>query len=224
MKRFSAFLLIAALIFSYTACSVIQNPSVENLPEGSVDSVESTTRGVEPEEINQTGIAQQAYDLIDSAELLCKSGMQIISTAWHFGIWEAPECTTDVVMEHLSARTGFDVSFIEEHGGYTADELVSGDGNFANWEFCLTTAENCLSAAGVYSSVNESLDAAKDLIRKIPDDNADYRYLKDYYTKVATYVAYFEDVSGSYNDLTEAIAEYESNIQVAKEPLLFDFG
>lgn len=162
--------------------------------------------------------------MIEGAESLCKSGMRIISSAWHFGIWDAPECETSTVIEKLSAQIGFEVSFVEENGNYTADELINGDGNFGGWEFCLMTAENCLSASGTYTSVNEALDMARDLIREIPDDYANYQNLKDYYTKVAAYAAYFENVSGSYNDLIEAIDKYEKEIQEAKEPLLFDFG
>lgn len=242
MKRFSALLLATMLIWGCTACSnarnspigtsPIENPPTKASHETSsdnskveaenIDNTETTAEDTDPEEINER--AQRAYDLIESAESLCKSGMGIISSAWHLGIWDAPECETSTVIEKLSAQIGFEVSFIEENGNYTADELVNGDGNFGGWEFCLMTAENCLSASGTYTSVNDALDAARDLIREIPEDYANYQSLKDYYTKVAAYAAYFENVSGSYNDLTEAINKYEKDIQEAKEPLLFDFG
>lgn len=229
MRRFSAFLLTTALIFSCVACSVTPNPPMEDSREASNNNIEAATEDVQPEEIDEpeidnSEIAQLAYDLIENAESLCKSGMGIIAAAWHFGIWDAPKCETDAVIEKLSAQIGFDVPFIEENGGYTASELVNGDGNFDGWEFCLMTAENCLSAAGTYTSVNEALDTARELIREIPENDSNYQSLKDYYTKVAAYAAYFENVSGSYNDLTEAITEYEKNIQEVKESLLFDFG
>lgn len=223
MKRFYAFLLATIFIFC-TACSTIQNSSTDVPHEESSGDMGTVTENTESAEINEAKIAQQAYDLIENAESICKDGMGIISAAWHFGIWDAPECETDVVMERLAAQIGFEVSFIEENGGYTADELVNGNGNFDGWEFCLTTAENCLSVIGAYASVDEALNTARDLIRKIPDDYAGYQKLKDYYTKVAAYTAYFENVSGSYNDLIEAITKYEDDIQKAKEPLLFDFG
>lgn len=126
--------------------------------------------------------------------------------------------------ERLSARIGFEVSFTEENGGYTADELVNGDGTYDGWELCLMTAENCLSAVEVYDSVNETLDTARSMIRELPDDYTHYQSLRDYYTKVAAYASYFENISGSYNDLIEAITEYESDIQSVKEPLLFEVG
>lgn len=223
MKRFFVFLLILMLILGCVACSSDQNPPVGNSQGNEIKEIESPSN-MEPEKIDETEIAQQAYDLIDSAESLCKSGMGVISAAWYFGIWDAPECDTDSVIEYLSVQIGFDVSFIEENSDYTADELVNGDGNFDGWEFCLMTAENCLSAAGAYTSVNETLDAARDLIRELPDNYANRQYLKDYYAKVTAYASYFENVSGSYNDLTEVITEHENKIQTAKEPLLFDFG
>ena len=246
MKRFSAFLLTTVLIFSCAACSDTQNPPIEaSLIETShgtsndnseatadidikraetenIDNTENMAANIDPEDIYET--AQLSYDLIECAESLCKSGMGIISSAWHFGIWDAPECETSTVIEKLSAQIGFEVSFIEENGNYTADELINGDGNFGGWEFCLMTAENCLSASGTYTSVNEALDAARDLIREIPDDYENYQNLKEYYTKVAAYAAYFENVTGSYNDLIEAITEYEDDIKAAKEPLLFDLS
>lgn len=233
MKRFSAFLLTTVLIFNCTACSDTQNLPIEASHEASSDNSEAAANidntetaaenaDIDPEEINET--AQLAYDLIACAESLCKSGMEVISSAWHFGIWDAPDCESSTVIEKLSAQIGFEVSFIEENGNYTADELINGNGNFGGWEFCLMTAENCLSAAGTYTSVNEALDMARDLIREIPNDYANYQNLKNYYTKVAAYAAYFENVSGSYNDLIEAIDKYEKDIQTAKEPLLFDFG
>ena len=223
MKRFFVFLLILMLILGCVACSSDQNPPVGNSQGNEIKDIESPSN-MESEKIDEAEIAQQAYDLIDSAESLCKSGMGVISAAWYFGIWDAPECDTDSVIECLSVQIGFDVSFIEENSDYTADELVNGDGNFDGWEFCLMTAENCLSAAGAYTSVNETLDAARDLIRELPDNYANRQYLKDYYAKVTAYASYFENVSGSYNDLTEVITEHENKIQTAKEPLLFDFG
>lgn len=242
MKRFSTFWLATAIIFNCTACSDTQNLSkddslvedftIEAPHEAGSDNAETmaenisnnetTDENIVPKEFSET--AQLAYDLIESAESLCKSGMGIISSAWHFGIWDAPGCENSTVIEQLSAQIGFEVSFIEENGNYDADTLINGDGNFGGWEFCLMTAENCLSAAGTYTSVDYALDAARDLIREIPEDYANYQNLKNYYTKVAAYAAYFENVSGSYNDLIETINEYESNIQEAKEPLLFDFG
>lgn len=150
--------------------------------------------------------------------------MGIISEAWHFGIWDAPEYEPDTVIEQLSAKIGIAVLFIEENGGYTADELIYGDGIYDGWECCLMSAENCLSADEAHYCISEDLDIARELIRKLSDDYVHYQNLRDYYTKVATYASYFENISGSYNDLIEAIKEYESDIQSVKEPLLFDFG
>lgn len=223
MKRFCVFLLATIFIFC-TACSTAQNSSTDVPHEEGSGDTGIVKENTEPEVISEAEIAQQAYDLIENAESICKDGMGIISAAWYFGIWDAPECEADVVMERLAAQIGFEISFIEENGGYTADELVNGDGNFDGWEFCLTTAENCLSAIGTYASIDEALNTARDLIRKIPDDYADYQNLKDYYTTVAAYTAYFKNISGSYNDLIEAITKHEDDIQKAKEPLLFDFG
>lgn len=223
MKRSFVFLLTLVMFLSCVSCSSVKNPPERNFQGNEINNDKSPT-SMASEEMDETEIAQQAYNLINRAEFLCTSGMRVVSAAWHFGIWDAPECDTDSVMERLSAQIGFDLSFVVENAGYTADELINGDGNFDGWEFCLMSAENCLSAVGTYTSANETLDTAKDLIRKLSDDYANLQYLKDYYTKVAAYVSFFENVYGSYNDLVETITEHESKIQTAKEPLLFDFG
>lgn len=224
MKRLLVFVLTITLTFCFTACAVIEDASPGESHESGKSNTETIEETKEAETIDFTETAQQAYDLVEDAESLCKSGMSIISAAWHFGIWDAPECGVDIVMERLSTQTGFEVSFIEENGGCTADELVNGDGTYGGWEFCLMTAENCLSAIGVYDSISESLDMARNMIRELPDDYTHYQNLRDYYTKVVAYASYFENISGSYNDLIEAITEYENNIQSVKAPLLFDFG
>ena len=209
MKRMTGVLLASVLVLGCAACVSPQSPPP------------AEPRDEEP---TAAEIAQQAYDCLENAESLCKSGMDIIDAAWHFGIWDAPECGADAVMEQLSQQTGFDVSFLEQNGGYTADELANGDGTLAGWEYCLTATENCLSASGTYAAVDEALNTAQELIRGLPADDPNFQSLKDYYTEVAAYAAYFENVSGSYNDLTAAITQYERDIQTAKKPLLFDFG
>lgn len=224
MKRAFLVLLLMTLILNCVACSTAKKITVEEPSITDDSNMKVVIDSMESEKTDEVEIAQQAYDLIEGAESNCKQAMKIIEAAWHFGIWNAPECKTDEVIERLSAKIGCDISFIEEHGGYTADELVNGNEDFPGWEFCLMTAENCLSAIGVYDFTNEALDSARDLIRQLSTDYTHYQSLKDYYTKVAAYVAYFENISGSYNDLTAAITEYESGIQMAKEPLLFDFG
>ena len=161
MKRLLLFVLTITLTFCFTACAAIENVSLGESHESGKSNTET---------IDFTETAQQAYDLVEDAESLCKSGMSIISAAWHFGIWDAPECGVDIVMERLSTQIGFEVSFVEENGGYTADKLVNGDGTYNGWEFCLMTAENCLSSIGVYDSISESLDTARNMIREFPDD------------------------------------------------------
>lgn len=84
MRHVTTFLLAMTLIFSCTACSDVQNAPSGNSHGSETENVENSAI-VEPEKINEAEIAQQAYDLIDSAESLCKSGMGIISSAWHLG-------------------------------------------------------------------------------------------------------------------------------------------
>ena len=213
MKRLLVFVLTISLIFCFTACVAIEGATPGESPESGKSNTETIKKTEEPETIDYTEIAQQAYDSIEDAESLCKAGMSIISAAWHFGIWDAPECGVDIVTERLSAQIGFEVSFIEENGGYTADELINGDGTYDGWEFCLMTAEKCLYAIEAYDSVNEALDAARNMIRELPDDYTHYQNLRNYYTKVAAYASYFENISGSYNDLIEAITLSFTDVQ-----------
>lgn len=184
----------------------------------------STACGQNTSSISQDEVAQSAYDCIEAAELLCKTGMEIISTAWHFGIWDTPECNTANILDKLAVQIGFEAAYIEQNGGYSVGQLVNGDNDFPAWEYCLWTAENCLIAADVYTSLEEALETAQTLLKSLTEKYEHHQDLKDYYTKVAVYAEYFKKVTGSYNDMTAAVLKYEEDIQKAKEPLLFDFG
>lgn len=168
--------------------------------------------------------AKLAYDLINEVETLCKNGMNAISAAWHFGIWDATNCSPDTVVSQLSAQIGYDFAFVVENCGCSAEELINGDGNFDGWEFCLTAAENCISQAGIHDTVKDSLNTARELIQSVPTDHTNYQDLKNYYTKVAAYASYFSDINGSYQDIIAGMSSHELSIQLAKEPLLFDLG
>lgn len=130
----------------------------------------------------------------------------------------------DTVLDGLASRMGVERSFLEENGGYTAEDFLNGDGTYDGWQFCLWATENCYAAAEIYDTLDAALDAAKAAIQQLPEDHKSYQALKDYYTKAAAYAAYFEDVTGSYNSSGDSVAAYESAIEAAKEGLLFDFG
>lgn len=169
-------------------------------------------------------LAQLAYVLIDSAESLCKNGVANIRDAWCFGIYDAPDCDLSTVTDRLAAQIGFDPIFVKENCGCTASELINGTADFPAWEYCLSATERCYAANGTYDTIDESLESAKALIQLLPESYSHHGDLKNYYTKVFEYVGFFKDVTGSYNELSSTIFNYEFYIKTAKEPLLFDFG
>ena len=71
MKRFRAFFRTRVLIFC-TACSTVQNSPTDASHGESEGNTEFVTKSTESEEINEAEIAQQAYDLVENAESLCK--------------------------------------------------------------------------------------------------------------------------------------------------------
>ena len=119
---------------------------------------------------------------------------------------------------------GVERSFLEENGGYAAEDFLNGDGTYDGWQFCLWATENCYAAIGYYEGLDSAMETAQDVIKSLPEGYEYRQALKDYYTKTAAYVAYFEDVSGSYNSSGDTVVEYENAIEAAKEGLLFDFG
>ncbi len=110
MNRLLVFVLTITLTFCFTACAMIEDASPGESHESGKSNTETIEETKEPEKTDYTETAQQAYDLVEDAESLCKSGMSIISVAWHFGIWDAPECAADIVTERLSAQIGFEFS------------------------------------------------------------------------------------------------------------------
>lgn len=188
-----------------------------------VNSANASQASINTEEYSDVDLAQTAYTLIDNAEYLCKHGVATIKSAWRFGIYDAPNCTVSTVIDRLAAQIGFDSAFVKEHCGYTADELVNGTADFPAWEYCLWATENCFTAYGTYDTIDQSMELARNLIQSLPESYLHYKGLKNYFTKVAEYVDFFEDVTGSYNELSSKMFNYEFYIDNAKEPLLFDF-
>lgn len=169
-------------------------------------------------------LAQAAYDLIEYSEEVSSAGIQILSAAWHFGIYDAPECSTDTVIDKLAGKTGLEADYIKENGGYTAKELIKGTEDFEGWEFCLWATENCLTSLEIYENLETALNEAKQYIKDLPETYSSLEPLKEYYKKVFSYATLFQDTTGlSYNELQEKIPKYEEDIRTAKEELLFDF-
>ena len=180
-------------------------------------------------------LAQHAYDLLETVETACREGMRCYRSVWQYGIEIGVEqesaallgesgSDADTVMDGLASRMGVERSFLEENGGYAAEDFLNGDGTYDGWQFCLWATENCYAAIGYYEGLDSAMETAQDVIKSLPEGYEYRQALKDYYTKTAAYVAYFEDVSGSYNSSGDTVAEYENAFEAAKEGLLFDFG
>lgn len=185
--------------------------------------------------MSEEELAQHAYDLLEAAETICGQGMQSYRSVWQYGIEIGVEQESavllgesgpdaDTVLDGLASRMGVERSFLEENGGYTAEDFLHGDGTYDGWQFCLWATENCYAAIGYYEGLDSAMETAQDIIKSLPEGYEHRQALKDYYTKVAAYAAYFEDVTGSYNSSGDSVAAYESAIETAKEGLLFDFG
>lgn len=166
---------------------------------------------------------KKAYALLEEAEMICLEGMEDIYATWYFGIYKLDDVAVSKVFEELSEITSFDESFLKKHADYSGENLVNGTVDYAAWNCCLFAIENCLSARGDYSDLDVLLAEAKTAIQALPDEY-DYKdELKNYYNKLASYAGFFENITGSFNDLKTTMSDYERGIREAKEVLRFDF-
>ena len=138
-------------------------------------------------------LAQHAYDLLEAVETACREGMRCYRSVWQYGIEIGVEqesaallgesgSDADTVMDGLASRMGVERSFLEENGGYAAEDFLNGDGTYDGWQFCLWATENCYAAIGYYEGLDSAMETAQDGIKSLPEGYEYRQALQDYYT------------------------------------------
>jgi hypothetical protein len=167
--------------------------------------------------------AKEAYQKLKEVAELCVKGMDVIYSAWYFGIYEADDA--DMFDYQLSLElSGFSSSKIEAaRKALGISEKVAK----SNWQYSLWIVKEAIAMRGDYDTINASMAEAEKVLQSLTEEYDDYTYypkLKDYYASVKSYVEFFTSPSGSFNQLANTINNYENSIRTLESDVGFLFN
>ena len=211
MKRFIAFILFVVLILSLVACSsgtTTKEPIVTEKTETAFE------------------VAQEAYDKVATAYEITENYGSDIYEAWRMGIYDADEILDDGV-GHLASELSLSeseiiagIALFLTDDGEEPDEITESFANlcFTYFEedlftFCVIVVSKAYKANGKTDEVQNALDSAKSLMKKMSDKYSDYEHypnLKEYYTTTKSFFAFCEDPTGSFDQVINTINDYRN--------------
>lgn len=173
------------------------------------------------EEVFNNGKA--AFEKLNQVAELCINGMDDVYGAWHFGIYDAEDCSSSSVALLLSLETSFTSAEIEKacaDAGFSVSYLTY-DFNYSLWAI-----DQAHKTRGTYDQIHTLLNEVQAFLQEMSEKYSDYEYypkLKEYYAKVSSYADFFENTTGSFNQLSNTINDYENSIRTYKSDLEFIF-
>lgn len=165
--------------------------------------------------------AKLAYEKLNEAAQLCIDGMDDVYGAWYWGIYKATDATSSTTFSNLAKETPHFTAKELEAVGLSAYTVKS------DWQYALLTVELALAARGDYDTVKTKMSEAQTLLQELTTTYDDYTYypkLKDYYAAVDSYVTFFLEPTGSFNQLADTVNNYETNIRTYQSDVGFLFN
>lgn len=169
--------------------------------------------------------AKEAYVKLKEVADLCVSGMDDIYGAWYFGIYEADDASSYSFYYEMSSEVpSFSENELEAAGdslGYEA-WLAKTD-----WQYSVFIVKSALAARGDYDTIETNMSDAEKVLQTLTEEYDDYTYypkLKDYYSAIKSYVEFYTNPSGSFNQLADTINSYENGIRTLESDVGFLFN
>ena len=168
--------------------------------------------------------AKEAYEKLKEVATLCVSGMDAIYNAWYFGIYDADDSTSST----------FDYELSLEIPGFSSDEIetarealgLSAWSAKSDWQYSVHIIEAAITLRGDYDTINANMADAEKVLQSLTEEYDDYTYypkLKDYYASIESYVEFFTNPSGSFQQLADTINNYENGIRTLESDVSFLF-
>ena len=168
--------------------------------------------------------AKLAFEKLNEAAQLCIAGMDDVYGAWHFGIYDADDYSSSYVAMYLSLETSFTTNEITQacsDAGFSVSYLTY------DFNYCLWAIEQAHINRGTFDQLHTLLGDVQSILQEMSEKYGDYAYypkLKEYYAKVASYADFFENTTGSFQQLATTINDYENSIRTYQSDLNFIFA
>lgn len=172
--------------------------------------------------------AKESFNTISSVADLCVAGMDDLYNTWYFAIYDAEDCTKSNIYSEMANETSFTseelMEAIEFYSGFDAYDM--GGVLIKEWQYCIYTIETAFMLRGDYGTIENEMAAAQDILQELTTVYDDYTYypkLKDYYSAVSSYVDFFLNPTGSFQQLADTINNYENTIRTYRSDIGFLF-
>lgn len=170
--------------------------------------------------------ASIAFDKLNQITELCVKGMDDIYDSWYIGLYESD--ISDIPTK------GSLITLISEKTSFSNEELVKACNDlnlrvlelYTDWNYCIWIVEQAHVNRGTYDRIHTLLTEVNSALKEIGDSYSDYEYyptLKSYYAKASSYADFFENTTGSFNQLADTINDYENALRTYQSDLSFIF-
>lgn len=175
--------------------------------------------------------SKAAYDNINIAYEITEQFGSDIYEAWRLGIYDDDEILDDGAI-HLATELSLSANEIRAGAVYTIykdewdtmsdeekDELIDkADLLFTLFEddlfsFCVMAVSNAYVVNGKVEEAQTALDAAKAQMKELSSNYSDYEHypnLKGYFTTTSSFFDFCQNPTGSFEQVTETVNDYEN--------------
>ena len=188
--------------------------------------------------------SKAAYDNINIAYEITEQFGSDIYEAWRLGIYDDDEILDDGAI-HLATELSLSADEIRAGAVYTIyndewdtmsdeekDELIDkADLLFTLFEddlfsFCVMAVSNAYVVNGKVEEAQTALDAAKAQMKELSSNYSDYEHypnLKGYFTTTSSFFDFCQNPTGSFEQVTETVNDYENEARDYINDLNFVF-
>lgn len=181
--------------------------------------------------------AKEAYTALCDVADSTFSVMDSVYGAWRFGIYETRGSFPALVILNLAkqiplSREELDVGLesLAKNLNVTEDDLLlwmtTDNKNVSNWQWLLYLVGESYNTNGVFEEIQENIDIANAALKSMTAEFDDYKHypaLKEFYSKVVSYAEFAQSPSGSFQQLSGTISDYENDIRTLRSDLSFVF-
>ena len=169
--------------------------------------------------------ANSAYEKLVVAANLCEAMMDVVYAAGVYAVYQSDNMLGYSQINRFAKAIGM-----------TYDEVMAGMNAYGldKDDYCdlskATPAMQIASAAliknGTCAKVEEYMSEAKDELKQVTADYADYTgypTLKTFYSEISSYLEFIKNPSVSFSQVETTVNAYETNIRTYKNDLNFIF-
>lgn len=174
----------------------------------------------------ELGSAKSAYKYLNTAAGAADEIVVTIYNAWHFAIYRADDLSDYQKIRGLADALDVydtDISEAMENLGLLDDYSYTV---LEDFNYTVAVAKEVCRIKGLYDEAEKNINDALTLIQKISEKNREYtkhNELSNYYSFVLAYYNFAKSPTGSFNQLSNTIDNYQTQIITQKNKLSIYF-